>query len=763
MADGSSIAREFDIRQIAAALRMTKRSAERRAIKENWSFFERQGRGGKRRIYGVSDLPKDVREALNYSAAISAARISKPSADFIAGQSISRRIALKEKIDEQAARRIREAGLARAAGLRGRARRRMEIKLDLLARVDSFAAHQGLGICAAREGVCAAIADGQIQLPDDASELIGSDVSPASLGRWQRTLLTQGAAALAGDYGNRKGSGAIESQPDLRDFALGLLTDKPHTTAKNMHRAICARFSGSALKIPTERTVARFLSRFKSEQPQLFTAISNPDAWKNRYMSAFGSASEGIDRLNQRWEFDSSPADLMLTDGRHTLVQIVDIWSRRRLFHVAKSSSSAAVCCAIRRAILAWGVLEEAKIDNGQDYVGERVTRTFKSLGVDVLVSPPFSPWKKPFVESGFKIFAHGIMELLPGYLGHDVADQQAIRASKSFAERLFKKNEVIDIRLSSAELQTFCDRWCRDLYEHEAQSGLNGKTVHERVASWTGEVRRITDERVLDLLLAAAPDNNGGRTVTKKGIRIDGLTYIAPELHGMVGERVQALFDERDVGRIVVYHNEAFCCVAECPEVLGVSRAEIAAEAARQRKHGIAAQRAEMRRLKAAAKTRDIAWEILDQKARENAAHATLPLAENVEHLTPAIEAARQAADAKTSFEKEVDREYFVASTEAAANMRRPQIEEETAEQRFKWALDQLLLAPEDRTEFDRRRLSTYRETSEFSGRWLVFQGFGRSAFPTLDLGEAYDALLEDGALAHRYRELEQLYGPTA
>src|SRR4029079_11659914 len=127
----------------------------------------------------------------------------------------------------------------------------------------------------------------------------------------------------------------------------------------------------------------------------------------------------------------------------------------------------------------------------------------------------------------------------------------------------------VVEIKLSAAELQDFCDRWTRDMYEQQPREGLNGQSVFQRVASWTGEVRRIGDQRTLDLLLAEAPDGNGGRTVTEEGIRVDRLTYIAPELHGLVGERVQVLYDERDVGRIVVYHREAFCCVAECPEVL--------------------------------------------------------------------------------------------------------------------------------------------------------------------------------------------------
>jgi len=733
----------------------TERNVRARADRERWTSRQRIGRGGGRE-YSESSLPEATRQALQRRAAISAANRCKTSPDFQAGASLGRRRAIAESIDAAARQRQRDAGAAKAAGLSGRARERMNAKLDLLARLDQFAQHHGLGICAARDAFCSAYQAGEIIVDDAAKAAIGDDVSPATLLRWQRTLETQGAAALAGAYGNRSGTSSIESTPELRDFVLGLLTDKPHTSAANMQLAIEARFATRDVRIPSERSTARFLARFKSENAQLYTAIANPDAWKNRYMSAFGSASEDVLRLNQRWEFDSTPADVMLVDGRHTIVQIVDIWSRRRLFYVSKSSSSEAVSQAFRRALLAWGVPEQAKIDNGKDYVSERSTRGFTALGIEMLISPPFSPWKKPHVESGFRTFSHSLLEMLPGYLGHDVADQQAVRASKSFAERLFKKNTVIDIKLTAAELQSFCDRWCRDLYQHQPREGLNGQSVFQRVASWTGEVRRIGDERTLDLLLAEAPDGNGGRTVTKKGIRVDRLTYIAPELHGLVGERVQVLYDERDVGRIVVYHNGEFCCVAECPEVLGVSRAEIAAEAAAQRKAGIAAQRAEMRRLQRKADTTNIAFEILDAKARENAALASLSLADNVVHLTPAIAAAQEAAeamDATPARPEQTGAEQLLDLTAIRDLRRSEQAQDETAETRFVALLDVLMTPETERNDIERQRLKNYFDSAEFQGRWTVFESFGPSAF---QLDDKYLALLGDGAFAHRFREAQ-------
>jgi putative transposase len=72
-------------------------------------------------------------------------------------------------------------------------------------------------------------------------------------------------------------------------------------------------------------------------------------------MSAFGSASEDVTRLNQRWEFDSTPADVMLTDGSHTIVQA---WMSGRAAAVLRCENIQQRCVsqAIRRAICAWGI-----------------------------------------------------------------------------------------------------------------------------------------------------------------------------------------------------------------------------------------------------------------------------------------------------------------------------------------------------------------------------------------------------------------------
>lgn len=53
-----------DARKIAEALGVTKRAVQRRAIQEDWSYANKNARGGKRRTYEVAKLPFRVQAAL---------------------------------------------------------------------------------------------------------------------------------------------------------------------------------------------------------------------------------------------------------------------------------------------------------------------------------------------------------------------------------------------------------------------------------------------------------------------------------------------------------------------------------------------------------------------------------------------------------------------------------------------------------------------------------------------------------------------------
>ncbi len=52
----------LSIDDVAKAIDVSKRAAERRALRESWPYTEETCRGGRHRLYALPTLPVDVRE-----------------------------------------------------------------------------------------------------------------------------------------------------------------------------------------------------------------------------------------------------------------------------------------------------------------------------------------------------------------------------------------------------------------------------------------------------------------------------------------------------------------------------------------------------------------------------------------------------------------------------------------------------------------------------------------------------------------------------
>ncbi len=425
-----------------------------------------------------------------------------------------------------------------------------------------------------------------------------------------------------------------------------MLTDHPHAGGSHLMEACKARFSSADIDLPSQRRLETWVANWKAQNIQVHTAITNPDEWKNKYMVAFGNASERVLGLNHMWEFDSTPADIMLKDGRHAIVAIIDVYSRRVMLHVSKTSQSNAVAHVTRRALLDWGVPEIAKCDNGSDYVSKHIKRIFKGLGIEQELCAPFCAWQKPHIERFFRTFSHDLVELLPGFIGHNVAERSAIESRKSFSERLFKKDQVVEVNMTSAELQTYCDDWVTNIYHQRPHSGLNDQSPFAVYSQWNEEIRTLKNDRALDILLAEAPGNGGIRTVAKSGLLLDNLHYISSDLP-MVGTQVHVRYDPEDMGLIYVFDADSgeFLCTAQDPSITGISRKEVARHVKAKQSKIISEGKKQLKAAAKAVKTKDIAKEIMD-KARRDTNITAFPKPSR-EHTTSDLEAAAIAAQA--------------------------------------------------------------------------------------------------------------------
>lgn len=743
---------------LAAAMGVPKSTVIRRAQAEGWAYSEEPGRGGMRRLYSVEQLPAALRAKLAWQGPTPGAT-PETRAAAQAGRSEANRLALRDSLEARAAEAMRQTGLRQAGEMHAKAQARMDARLAVVRAFEVFAGQvPDLPVAQARLLFCARYNAGEVIVQQAVRDEVPT-TSDSSVERWQRDIRTRGITSLAGAYGNRAGTSKVDSRPELREFIQAMLVTHPHCCATQVMRGLRGRFLAAdsavpiaAADLPSMRSLERWMAEWRTANAEVLLALANPDAWKNKYMVAFGSKSEQVTAINQLWERDGSPADVMCTDGRYSLVGGIDVFSRTAKLLVTRTAKAVAVGAHLRAMLLEFGVPAVDKTDNGSDYCALYTERVYDGLKIEHEKCPPFQPWHKPHIERFFRTFAHDVVELLPGYIGHNVAERNAIEARKSFADRLMKRGEVVELRMTGAELQQFCDQWTSTIYHHQAHSGLGQRTPWEVRAEHAHQVRTVADERALDILLAEAPGRDGRRVVRKKGIEFDRPKgsqgdegwYAAPELEAWIGRDVHVRFDpiHHDLGRIFVFDADggAFICIAEDHTRTGMDRRETAVKAKAMQRDRVQAER---KALKAAAKKigiDQVVGEILRERAASAGKLTALPV-RTATHTSAGLDAAAaavQAANAPQRTTADIEDLAQIQATRArmaeAAAPKRPAALAavpttpvfETLSQRVQWLLMQQhrrdLTADEAETlaGFRRTQPASYRRMTELVAEQL-------------------------------------------
>lgn len=621
-------------------------TTERGIQLRGWVSIDKPCRGGYQRQYLVRLLPKDVRVAIAGQQAALAMSIAAGCDGEIAGN--NRAVSLGVDQAETQKKREISAEMAMAAFARMPKKLQQEAyaRLEILKARDAFVKVAGLPVKRGSEIFCQEFAAGNMALPEwvvaAASRRKALKLSWSSLNRWQQSYDDQGLLGLVNGYkaANKGETTLSQAQQYLVE---AMLVEHPEANLTDIIDALELRFDREEL--PSKASVRRFVVAWKNKHASLYLYMTNYDDWKNRHLAAGGMADENIERLNQLWEFDSTPADVMLTDGRHSVIGVIDLFSRRAKLLVTPTSKATAVAALARTALLDWGVAEGARTDNGKDYTSLYLTRVFEDLSIDQYLCIPFESQEKPFIERFLGTCMHGIVKLLPGYIGHNVAARQRIRARKSFAQRMMKPDEVVDIALSATEFQGILDDWVEAIYHQRTHNRLKMSPA-EKARSWTRPVRRITNERALDLLLHEAPGNDGIRVVGKKGIKV-GTYHDAPELAGWEGRSVRVLLGA-DYGTIIVFAADGdeagqYLCTAVDPDLTGHNRSEITAKRKALQKKIYQEGSKELKKTAREQSVKEIYKNILADKKAKIANISVLPQ-KSVEYTTPALEEAAMA-----------------------------------------------------------------------------------------------------------------------
>ncbi len=580
---------------------------------------------------------------------------------------------------------------------------------------------------------CALYNMGKIEVEPWVRALV-TTLSTQSLTRWRGLKRHAGISRLGVDKGAaRRGKGKIETgaEGEVYAFLRAAIVKNRHLTADHLQGLLRAEFPGAA-DVST-RTIQRVRKKIEEQDKVLITAVRNPDAAKSRHR--LSGQHPRAARLNELWQIDASPVDALCVDGRHSVYLCIDSFSRRMIVYVSRTPRAEAVALLMRRAILAWGVPERVKTDNGSDFKAKSTQRLFAALDIEVELSAPFSPEQEGMVERAVRTFQHDLAVLIPGFIGHNVKDRKEIEERRAFSQRLgLDDGGAFKAELTGVELQKICDDWAAGRYANRAHSGLKGATPFQMAASFSGQVRRIDDVRALDLLLAAIPGGDGTRIVTKRGVRIDHSYYLAPTV--LPETRVFIRMDPEDMGRAWLFSEDGaeFLGEAICPELAGIDPAAALAEARARQKQLMEDGLKELRRAQSHPSLQPRAMVDVLVRQPAIAAGKLVEFPKPVEtYASPGLQAARTAIDETVApFEAPVNANFNTpenavqspSSAPAASVVRLP----ETKAQRFRRAreLESMLANNQRIANEDALWLGGYQASAEYKSMQTMFEEFG-------------------------------------
>ncbi len=368
------------MRQLSLITRIPRGTLYYRCRQEGWKADINEGNGGMQYIIPAAALPDDIKSIVlswETSQGASPAAINYLE-DLRRGKEVKRR--------------AKEMGLAKFAQLPDPRKREAEARYEILATMNAFIKTGNFGKEKGMHIFRDQYNKGKIALPDWVSDVIKGNkrLDRSTLYRWEKRYTEQGLFGLAGIYGHRKGFTQLTRAQ--RDFIIAMITNHPDVLIPKIMAALEARFIPQGINIPASHVINRFVRKYRDENSNNLLALKNPDEWRSKHQFALGSCSENIVRLNQLWESDATPADIMLTDGRHTVIAMIDVWPRRAKLLVTPTSKAQAITTLLRRALIDWGVPEVLRTDNGNDFTANHMRRVLEAVEIEHDLCPPFTP-----------------------------------------------------------------------------------------------------------------------------------------------------------------------------------------------------------------------------------------------------------------------------------------------------------------------------------------------------------------------------------
>ncbi|MBW0106794.1 Mu transposase C-terminal domain-containing protein [Pseudonocardia sp. KRD291] len=196
------------------------------------------------------------------------------------------------------------------------------------------------------------------------------------------------------------------------------------------------------------------------------------------------------------------------------------------------------------------GVPAVLRTDHGLEFTAAALRRSCAALGVELAPAPPYTPHLKGKVERWNRTLVQEFLSGLPFYTGGPRAVDGTLLGPDA----------------DPMALGLFVDRfaaWVADYNTVRVHSAVGGTPLRR----WNQDatpLREVPAEALRWMLLA-----DRERTVNRDGVHHDGVRFLAPELNGLVGERVQVRYMPHDRRSIEVFRGDVWLATAFAQDTL--------------------------------------------------------------------------------------------------------------------------------------------------------------------------------------------------
>ncbi len=369
---------------------------------------------------------------------------------------------------------------------------------------------------------------------------------------WQIAIQKQSPDELAGKQGQHlKGRTLIDSQPAVYKVCLAWVLKRPSQIQWQLQQQFA---NNPEIRIPSYQSIVRWRDRWiLHNRPGYVYAKEGKTAYGSKVRPAWGTHDRDMDYANQKWEMDGTKVNALVKGGkRHTIMVFIDCFSRRVVTQIVDSSSAHAAAIGLHKAMMKMGCPEMISTDNGSEFKNTQIEEALLSIGVVLHFCNPGQPQEKPLVERVHGTIATQLFELLPGSIGHSVAER------KRLEETSLKNDEEW---LSKEELEQHLAAW--EAYYNSHRHSTIGMSPMEKWATSTQPITKFS-QADSDALMERMTRKTEERTVQMKGIEARNQWWydMAGDIAPLVGRRLRISINPEQT-EMRVWDEDKFIAIA--------------------------------------------------------------------------------------------------------------------------------------------------------------------------------------------------------